>query len=97
MSIHSGIDAIVAWLIDGAHSAATPDAILTEMCERVVACGIPVWRAALFMRTLHPQIMGRRIEWREGVGVSLGEALLRGVRHTAFQRQPGGMGLSGKP
>ena len=85
MSDPSGIDSVVDWLIDGARSAATPDAVLAQMCERVVACGIPIWRAAAFIRTLHPQIMGRRIEWREGAGISTGEASY-GVFDTASFR-----------
>jgi hypothetical protein len=26
----------------------------------LVACGIPLWRVAVFVNTLHPQIIGRR-------------------------------------
>jgi adenylate cyclase len=84
----AGIDAVVEWLVGGAHSAATPDGVLAEMCERVVACGIPVWRAAAFIRTLHPQIMGRRIEWREGVGTSFGEASYEVFDRNAFRGSP---------
>lgn len=83
-----GIDTVVAWLIGGAHSAGTADVILAEMCERVVACGIPVWRAAAFIRTLHPQIMGRRIEWREGGGITLGEASYEIFDRNAFRGSP---------
>src|SRR5580658_5924588 len=88
MADPGGIDAVVAWLIGGAHSAATPDAVLAEMCERVVACGIPVWRAAAFIRTLHPQIMGRRIEWREGIGISTGEASYAVFDTASFRGSP---------
>jgi adenylate cyclase len=82
------IDAIAEWLIDGARSAATPDAVLREMCERVVAGGIPVWRAAVFVRTLHPQIMGRRIEWRDDVGISIGEASYAVFDTASFRGSP---------
>ena len=69
------VAAIRDWLIDGAPLATTPDAIMTEMCERLVASGVPLWRAAVFVRTLHPEIMGRRIEWRQGeAAVRIGEA-----------------------
>jgi adenylate cyclase len=83
-----GIDSVVDWLIAGAPSAATPEAVLEQMCERVVACGIPVWRAAAFIRTLHPQIMGRRIEWREGIGISTGEASYEMFDSVAFRGSP---------
>jgi adenylate cyclase len=88
LSIDSAIDAIVDWLVAGAHSAATPAAVLGEMCERVVACGIPVWRAAAFIRTLHPQIMGRRLEWREGAGLMVGEASFEVFDSTSFRGSP---------
>lgn len=76
------------WLIGGAPSAATPQAVIAEMCERVIAAGIPVWRAALFVRTLHPQIMGRRIEWRQGAGVAIGEAPYEVFDSDSFRGSP---------
>jgi adenylate cyclase len=88
LSVLDGIDSVVDWLIDGAHSAATPDAVLEQMCERAVACGIPIWRAAAFIRTLHPQIMGRRLEWREGVGLSTGEASYAVFDTASFRGSP---------
>ncbi|HEV2185971.1 MAG TPA: adenylate/guanylate cyclase domain-containing protein [Stellaceae bacterium] len=79
---------IVDWLIDGAPSATTPDAILREMCERVVAGGIPVWRAAIFVRTLHPEVMGRRIEWRDDTGISIGQASYAVFDSDSFRDSP---------
>jgi adenylate cyclase len=66
--------AIVRWLIDGARSATQPPEIMAQLCERLVACGIPLWRTALFVRTLHPQVMGRRLSWQRDSGVSTGAA-----------------------
>ena len=62
------------WLIDGARSAAQPHQVLTQLCERLVACGIPLWRVAVFVRTLHPNVMGRRFVWRPGAEVEAAEA-----------------------
>jgi adenylate cyclase len=83
-----GVAEIVEWLIDGARSAATPEAVITEMCDRLVASGVPVWRAAMFVRTLHPQVMGRRIEWREGAGVTFGEASFEVFDSDSFRGSP---------
>jgi adenylate cyclase len=66
--------AIVEWLTDGARSAPRPDLVLAELCERLVGCGIPLWRVSVFVRTLHPQIMGRRITWEAGSSVIVSEA-----------------------
>ena len=72
--IGSNTRAIVDWLIDGARSAAAPDQVLAVLCERLVECGIPLWRVAVFVRTLHPQVMGRRFLWRPGAEVAIMEA-----------------------
>ena len=88
MTAAPDITAIREWLIDGARPAATPDAVMTELCDRVIAIGIPVWRAAMFVRTLHPQIMGRRIEWRHGAGVTFGEASFELFDSAAFRGSP---------
>jgi adenylate cyclase len=68
------IRAVVDWLIDGARSAPQPHQVLTQLCERLVACGIPLWRVAVFVRTLHPNVMGRRFVWRPGAEIEVREA-----------------------
>jgi hypothetical protein len=45
--------AIADWLIDGARSAEKSQDVLAAMCDRLVACGIPLWRAAAFARHCH--------------------------------------------
>jgi len=60
--VHSTIE----WLVDGACSAATPEGVLAEMCARLVAAGLPLWRVNVFVRTLHPELMGRRLRWEAG-------------------------------
>ena len=67
------IRTIAEWLIDGARSAPLPQEVLSQLCERLVACGIPLWRVAVFVNTLHPQIIGRRFVWRSGLDVEIAE------------------------
>ena len=67
------IRAIADWLIDGARSAPLPQQVLSQLCERLVACGIPLWRVAVFVNTLHPQILGRRFIWRPEADVEISE------------------------
>ena len=67
------IRAIADWLIDGARSAVQPQEVLVQLCDRLVACGIPLWRVAVFVNTLHPQIIGRRFIWRPGADVEIAE------------------------
>src|SRR5712671_6040315 len=47
------IKEIVDWLIDGARSAPQPAQVLAQLSERLVACGIPLWRVAVFVRRRH--------------------------------------------
>jgi len=82
------ITAIREWLIDGARNAATPDAILAELCDRLVEGGIPLWRVAVFVRTLHPQVMGRGVKWRLGAGVTITEASFEVFDSDSFRGSP---------
>jgi adenylate cyclase len=65
---------ITDWLIDGARSATSPTALMAETCERLVAAGLPLWRCGIFVRTLHPDILGRNFIWRPGAEVVVGHA-----------------------
>ena len=68
------IQAIVDWMIDGARTVRLPQDILDELCRRLTAVGVPLYRAAVFVRTLHPDIMGRRFLWRPGEEVLVTES-----------------------
>jgi len=80
--------AIAGWLIDGARSAVMPQDVLEGLCDRLVSCGIPLWRAAVFVRTLHPHVTGRRFLWRQGHGVEMSELLFEGLETLEFQNSP---------
>jgi len=68
------IRSIVDWLVDGARSTMQAHQVLAELCDRLVSCGIPLWRVAVFVRTLHPHIMARRFVWRPGADVEIRDA-----------------------
>jgi adenylate cyclase len=80
--------AIADWLIDGARSAEKSQDVLAAMCDHLVDCGIPLWRAAVFVRTLHPHVTGRRFLWRVGHGVDVSELLFEGLQTAEFQDSP---------
>jgi adenylate cyclase len=67
------VRSVVDWLVDGARTARGPEAVLAELCRRLVALGLPLHRVAVFVRTLHPNVMGRRFLWRPGGGVEVSE------------------------
>jgi adenylate cyclase len=65
---------IADWLIDGARSTPVATDLMSVLCERLVAAGIPLWRVGLFIRTLHPDIVGRNFIWKQGEAVVVGSA-----------------------
>src|SRR5437868_9107132 len=78
------IEEVADWLIDGARSAPQPLQVLAQLSERLVACGIPLWRVAVFVRTLPPQVMGRRFISRPGPGVEASGAPFGLLERAAF-------------
>src|SRR5215470_5342821 len=56
----------VRWLIDGASTTILPEKIVQQLCERMIAGGVPLAGAAVFIQTLHPELFGRCFVWRQG-------------------------------
>lgn len=79
---------VVEWLIDGARSAPEPHQVLAEGCERLRRCGIPLWRVAVFVRTLHPNIPGRAFVWRPGEKVQVRPADFELFESEEFRNSP---------
>jgi len=48
--------------------------MVAEFCERLVRAGLPLWRVGLFVRTLHPDILGVNFIWKPGAEVVVGTA-----------------------
>ncbi len=81
-------DTTEAWLVAGAPGAATPPEVLENMCERLLVEGIPLYRIAVFVRTLHPNVMGRSFVWRRDRGVEVAEAPHEIVDSVEFRDSP---------
>ena len=79
---------ITDWLIDGARSAGSPTRMMGEICERLVAAGLPLWRVGIFVRTLHPDIYGRNFIWRPGAEVEMGTVDFNILDDPAFTNSP---------
>jgi adenylate cyclase len=58
------VQPIIDWLVDGAPPAKLPQDVLLELCRRLLACGLPLHRVAVFVRTLHPNVLGRSFIWQ---------------------------------
>jgi adenylate cyclase len=79
---------IVDWLADGARSSADTQRVLAELCDRLVACGIPIGRVGLFVLSLHPQIMGQRFLWKPGAEVDVDSAPFEAFQTEDFRLSP---------
>jgi adenylate cyclase len=79
---------IAEWLADGARSAPEAGQVLAELCRRLLACGVPVWRVAVLVRTLHPDVIGRRFMWQLGAEVEMFTAPYEVAETPEFRNSP---------
>ena len=63
---HASAAALSDWLIRQGRFLASNNELFAEFCERVAAAGIPVDRASLHLRALHPQYRGVSRTWKPG-------------------------------
>ncbi|NKL31711.1 adenylate/guanylate cyclase domain-containing protein [Rhizobium leguminosarum bv. viciae] len=80
---------ILDWLVNETRGERFIDNILVEMCEKLLAAGVPVARATLHFRTNHPQWIGARILWKEGLAEAKINTFAYGVENTPeFLKSP---------
>ena len=79
----------LAWLADGARSAPTTEAVLAELCERLIAAGLSLARVGVFVRTLHPNSIGRRFVRRPGQPVEITDGDFELLQDEEYLRSPG--------
>jgi adenylate cyclase len=67
------------WAVhEGLRGAAAYD-LFDGFCQRLVAAGVPLWRAYAGTRTLHPQWTGYGYLWRRDLNAIAPEPFLRGI------------------
>jgi adenylate cyclase len=60
------IRAIAEWLAAGAPGSEAGERLISLLCEKLVAAGLPLARVELCVETLHPDVAGVTIVWRPG-------------------------------
>lgn len=70
---HKAIDELVDWMVDGARPSADLFDIIGGVCTRLTVAGIPIDRFALFIYSLHPNLIGWRFTWTPQDGVQRSE------------------------
>src|ERR1700735_3881569 len=58
---------VLHWLTNDTRGERFLDNIFAELCLRLQRAGIPVKRATLHLLILHPQWLGSRIKWANGM------------------------------
>jgi adenylate cyclase len=83
--------AITAWLVQQGLEADDEAPVLEGLCERLVAGGVPLWRAATGAELLHPLLDARGCRWRRGQGMAKEEYRREGegeVDEEAWRQSP---------
>ncbi|MCK1269364.1 adenylate cyclase [Bradyrhizobium sp. GM2.2] len=75
-------DGVVDWLINGTRDQRFIDNIFAEMCIRLQQAGIPLARSTLHVLIQHPQWLGARFSWADGMR----EAEIARVDHDVRER-----------
>jgi len=88
MNLTPSLGATMTWLTEGARSASAPEDVLHQLCSQLRAAGLAIDRCAVFIRTLHPNVMGRRFLWTHGDGVQVNEAEYEVLERESYQRSP---------
>jgi adenylate cyclase len=83
-----GIGDVLNWLAGGALSGPNSEDVLAQLCQRMVDAGIPLWRVAVFVTTLHPDVMGRSFTWQADSGVTISNALHSFVTTDTYRNSP---------
>jgi adenylate cyclase len=84
----SDIREVLAWLAGGALSGPNSEDVLAQLCQRMVEAGVPLWRGAVFVTTLHPDVMGRRFLWQAESGVTVSNAFHSLVENDDYRTSP---------
>jgi adenylate cyclase len=83
------IQPVIDWLVEGAPPARLPQDVLLDLCRRLVAHGLPLYRAAVFVRTLHPNVLGRGFIWQaDRDAVEVNEAAYDLLESDVFLKSP---------
>ena len=59
------VQPIIDWLVEGAPPARQPQDVLLHLAHRLLETGLPLYRVAVFVRTLHPNVLGRSFLWQQ--------------------------------
>ena len=65
--VASSVGNVIHWLTNGTRNERFIDNVFAELCIRLQQAGVPVKRASLHFLIHHPQWLGARIMWTDGM------------------------------
>lgn len=91
-------DGVVDWLTNGTRDQRFVDNVFAEMCIRLREAGIPLKRSTLHIRIQHPQWLGARIMWSDGMReAEIGRVDFDVMGRSEFIGSPANEVLNGAP
>ncbi len=81
-------DDLYEWLLDGTPGATSAELIVERIATSLVADGVPIARFHVFVKTLHPTVLGRQFRWVDGALAPTSELTLELQQAAAFQHSP---------
>ncbi len=81
-------DAVFEWLLDGAPGAVDAADIAQQIGIRLEAGGVPLDRFHVFVKTLHPTVVGRQFRWTRGEPIRTFELTLAMQQSAMFLASP---------
>lgn len=79
---------VVKWLLEDGWRTQTPEALLSALCPRLVAIGVPVERVNLSVRLLHPQVFSLVFIWRPDAAIQRLEGAYSLLDEDRFRLSP---------
>ena len=77
------------WLLEHSGGILSMRTLMRDLCNLLVAQGMPLQRASCFIRTLHPQASGRTVVWRKTLRDPEELMVLHGIEETeSFKTSP---------
>ena len=82
------VRALFEWLVDGAPGVSRSEDLIARMGLDLRASGLPVDRAAVFVTTLHPTVIGRAFWWEHDKPMRVLDLTLQKQQEDAVKRSP---------
>jgi adenylate cyclase len=71
------------WLTGAAEASSTVEDLFRSYCLELAGRGVPIWRGALGLEVLHPEVSGSLIIWTDDSAMAVRESERAGILHSS--------------